>query len=957
MIRKAITLFTLLTVCLVFSSAAHARGRSEAAEVLPPQPEELSSDAEQLPLDPAVTIGKLDNGISYYLRPNDEPENRVYLRLVVNAGSVLEDDDQQGLAHFVEHAAFLGTEDFDYEDIVAYLESLGMRFGPDVNAYTSFDETVYMLQIPADDPAKIERGVHILQQWAHAVRFDPERVATERDVILEEWRVGLGANQRFRDQQFPILFRDSRYAERLPIGIPEVFSQAGPEDLRAFYDRWYRPELMSVIAVGEFDPADMEDLITQYFAGIQPRTPPGEEPPRPLYAVPQHEQTLFAPFSDPEAGHTTVSIYNKQAPQPLRSKQDYRTRLQHRLFATALNNRFTEINRRPDAPFLAAGAGHGRLVRTVDAAFLQVVTEEDGILAGLEALLIEALRVQRHGFSEAEIERARRQLLRFMQSAYNERENTDSQIFTTEYTRHFLNDEAFPGIEHEWRLIQQLLPGISTEDVNRLSDQYLADSNRVITVSAAETDRTDLPDEQQLQSLLADVQQRTIEPRPQDAELAEQLMMDFPEPGGIITESYDQETATTEWVLSNGVTVVLRPTDFRSDQIRLHTFSMGGQSLYEDELLINAAFAPALAELSGIAHLDRTDLERQLSGQDVQLSPFIDSYTQGFSGSSSVDDFETMLQLLHLYTTSPRHTEDAQTFLLRQLRATLERRQDQPDAVFSDRLQELLADGDSRRRPIRSQDLEDLDFETARNIYLERFTNMAEAEIILVGSFDPDEIRPLVELYLATLPAGSQAAERIPHPVEYPRGKIQEKISIGQDNSSRVAIVYSGSFTADQNSLYHLSALADAMRMQLREAIREDEGGTYGVSVATSSQRYPTGSYRLTIGFNTDPERVEQLTSRVDSEIDQLRREGPSQSIVQRVAETHRRDYERNLRSNGFWINQLSAARYHNQPLQQFLDQPELIDQLSAEVIQQAAERFLSQEDIIQLTLYPAEEE
>ncbi|MFW6364022.1 MAG: M16 family metallopeptidase, partial [Spirochaeta sp.] len=464
MIRnKCIPLCTVFLCSLLLTGTLFARGGQEEAPA-PPETDAATiqteapspaQDAELLPMDPAVSSGRLANGLSFYLRQNSEPENRVFLRLVVNAGSILETEEELGIAHFVEHAAFLGTEAYDQDQIVRYLESIGMRFGPNVNAYTSFDETVYMLQIPADDPEKLERGIHILQQWASAVSFEPQRIETERGVIQEEWRVGLGASQRFLDKQFPILFKDSRYADRLPIGNPEVFMNATHEDLRDFYERWYRPDLMSVIAVGDFEPSEMEALITEYFGRIPAEKNPTE---RPLYPVAEHEETLFAPFSDPEAGNTWISIYNKQPPQPLRTKSEYRKQLEHRVFADIMNTRFEELSRRPDAPFMAAGAAHGSLVRTSYAAIMQAVTEENRIHDGFEALLTEAIRARTHGFSEAEVERGRRRLHRQMQSAYNERNNTPSSAYTTEYTRHFLEGEAIPGIEYEWELTRELLP-------------------------------------------------------------------------------------------------------------------------------------------------------------------------------------------------------------------------------------------------------------------------------------------------------------------------------------------------------------------------------------------------------------------------------------------------------------------------------------------------------------------
>ncbi|AFG38617.1 M16 family metallopeptidase [Spirochaeta africana] len=948
--RPILTLLLTLAVLTLIPAGAAARGRQEQpAEPTEVFPTETESRGETLPTDPQLTIGRLDNGLTYYIRRNPEPENRVFLRLVVNAGSILETESELGLAHFVEHAAFLGTKDFTHDQIVAYLESLGMRFGPDVNAYTGFDETVYMLQIPADDPEKIERGVHILQQWAHAVSFDPQRVETERGVILEEWRVGRGAEQRLRDLQFPILFRDSRYAERLPIGEPEVFMQASPEDLRAFYERWYRPDLMSVIAVGDFDPARMEELLQSYFADIPPHEEPQE---RPLYPISQHDETLFAPFSDPEAGHSRVTVYTKHPPRQLQTENDYLETLRHRLFAVIMNERFADISRSADAPFLAAGAAQGNLVRTASGTMLQAVTEEDRIAEGFEAILVEAVRARSHGFSESELERARQRLLRSMQTAYNERNTTPSGQYAAEYTRHFLENEAVPGIAYEWELTRRLLPAITVEEINTVADSYLSPENRVVTVSAAETENLQMPDESLLSAILGDVLDRDIPPL-ESAEYLDQLISDLPTPGTIRSQEHHQDVEVTEWTLDNGVTVLLRPTDFRSDEVRLHAFQRGGLSLAEDQDYHAALLAAPLAEQSGVAHLNRTQLDQLLSGQRVSLSPFIHDYSHGFTGSSSSADIETLLQLVHAYAVSPRFDRDSYNFLMRQLRASLDRRRDQPDAVFADRLQELTAAGDIRRLPLQTDDLVKADYDSAVSQYLKRFSDLSGLTVILVGNLDLEELEPLITQYLATLPVGGELQEAVPRSGSLPRGRIQDQLRFGQEDSSRAALVFTGEFSAAPEIDYARAALADALRIHLREVIREGEGGTYGVQVSSGSEKFPFGRYRYTIGFNTDPQRVEHLTQRVHDEIQLIREDGPATDIVQRVQETHRRDHESNLRSNGWWLSRLGSARFHNEPLRSILERPDYIESLSAETIQQAARQLLATDEYIQLIMYP----
>ncbi|HEX9006472.1 MAG TPA: pitrilysin family protein, partial [Bacteroidota bacterium] len=452
-----------------------------------------------LPLDSSITAGRLANGLSYFIRVNHKPEKRAELRLVVNAGSVLEDDDQQGLAHLVEHMAFDGTRHFAKQELVNYLESVGVRFGPDLNAYTGFDETVYILQVPTDTPSIVNKGFDILEDWAHLITFDDGQIDREKNVVIEEWRLRRGADARIRDKQFPVIFRGSRYADRLPIGKVEVLRSFKHDALKRFYRDWYRPDLMAVVAVGDFDRNEIEGLIRKHFSGIPAR---GQERPRTLAPVPGNDSTLFTIATDPEETRTTVSVHYKMPVEPDSLAGDYRREVVEGLFSDMLNDRLSELARKPDPPFLYAYGSHGRFVRTKDVFTLSASVKDGGVQRGLETVVTEAARVRKFGFTATELERAKKDALRGMEEAYLERQKTESAGLTDELVRHFLEGEPAPGIAFEYGLYQRFLPGITLEEVNRIASGWITRDNRVVAVSGPQASARSLPGEAELAHII-----------------------------------------------------------------------------------------------------------------------------------------------------------------------------------------------------------------------------------------------------------------------------------------------------------------------------------------------------------------------------------------------------------------------------------------------------------------------
>ena len=611
-----------------------------------------------LPVDSNVKIGKLKNGLTYYIRKNSKPEKRVEMRLVVNAGSVLEDDDQQGLAHFVEHMCFNGTKNFEKNELIKYLESLGVQFGPEINAYTSFDETVYMLTLPSDSDLIVNTGFQVMEDWAHNVTFDSTEIDKERGVIMEEWRLGQGASQRMLDKNLPVILKDSKYAKRLPIGKKEIIENAPYSAIRRFYHDWYRPNLMAFIVVGDIDVKEMETKITEHFSRL---INPKDMRERVNYKIPAQQQTFVTVATDKETPLTTVSIYNKTDAPVFRTYGDYRKDIEFKLFTGMLNVRLGELKELPNPPFINAACYYGSfLARDKDAYVSGALVSETGIETGLKTLLEENQRVKQHGFTDTELERYKKILLNNYEKAFKERDKTESSKYASEYTRNFLQKEPIPGIEFEFEFVKNQLPVIQLKDMNDLANKLISDKDRVIVVNAPEKSDVIIPPADSLLELANQTSHINMEPYV-DKMAGNDLMAVKPEKGRILFTKKLNDFGAVELKLSNGAKVVLKPTDFKNDEILMRAISPGGQSLVSENDIMSAKNASSIINESGIADYSKTDLQKFMAGKSVSVSSSINLYTEGLSGSAAPKDIETMFQLMYLYFTNPRKDSTAFT--------------------------------------------------------------------------------------------------------------------------------------------------------------------------------------------------------------------------------------------------------------------------------------------------------
>ena len=935
----------LLPILAVTSVAGFAVAQQPAATIdLKNAPLGLT-----IPVDPLITVGTLPNGLRYYVRENRLPQARAELRLVVKAGSVLEDEDQRGLAHFVEHMAFNGTRNFPKQEIVSVMQALGMRFGAHVNAHTSFDETVYEMQIPTDNPAVIDRSLTILEDFAHNVSFDPVEIDKERGVILEEWRLGLGAGERIRDAQMPVLLKGSRYAERSPIGTPDIIRNANYDRLKQFYADWYRPDLMAVIAVGDFDKATVEAQIRSRFAAIPAAASPK---PRPAYAVPGQTGTVYSIVTDPEVTQTTIGIFTKMPARDQSTVGAYRQMMAERLFSGMLSARLDEIAEQPNAPFLAAQTSRGIFVRTAEVTSLNALVAQGGVERALTALFTEIDRVARFGFTATELDRQGRSVQRFLENAAIEKNKSPSGPLADEFIRNFLQGEPIPGIVYEYALNQRFLPEITLAEINALAREWAPDRNRVVAIIAPEKDKATLPDAAKMTAAIAAASGRPLTAYV-DAVSTQPLLERLPTPGRIEAASTNEPLGLTEWRLSNGVRVVLKPTTFKEDEIVFRAVSPGGTSLAPDRDFIPAETADEVIAQGGLGTLRSLDLNKVLAGRTVSVRADIGETEEALAGGSSRKDLETMFQLIYLTFTAPRPDPVAFGVFKEQLKVALANQDALPDTAFEDAVTAALTQNHLRARPIKAANVDEMNLDRSLAFYKERFADASDFTFVFVGSFDLPMMKPLVERYLASLPALRRNESAKDVGIRPPAGIVERQVRKGIEPKSQVSIVFTGRFQNDETHRLTLRAMAEMLSGKLHRTLREELGGTYGVSVEPRFTNGPTETYRIAISFACDPARSEDLTRTAFQLIEEFRKEGPTDAQVADARAALTRDFETNSQRNGYLLSRLVYKYQYGENVEEVFDIRPSVERLSASLIHEAAQTYLDTRRYVEVTLLP----
>ncbi len=894
-----------------------------------------------LPVDGKVKIGKLDNGLTYYIRQNKKPEQKVELRLVLNAGAINEDDDQQGLAHMAEHMAFNGTTHFKKNDIVSFLQDIGVGFGNDLNAYTSFDETVYILPIPTDKPGNLEKGFQVLEDWAHNVTYLDDDIINEKPIILEESRMGKGANDRMFKKIYPKLFEGSKYAKRLPIGQDSIIRNFKPDVIRRFYKDWYRPDLMAVIVVGDITPAKAEEMIRKHFAGLTNPTAPRK---REYADVPAYASSDAMVITDKEATSYTVSInYPAFKEAPSSTLGSYRDRLVKQIFVSLTNQRLQELTQKENPPFLFGSVSFGSYARGYDAFGGFAAAGTGDVNKALNALVEEIERVKRFGFTAAELERAKKTMQANYERAWNNRDKTESDNYVDEYVNHFLQQEPIPGIDKEYEYVKTLVPGITLEEVNAVSKKFKDDKNRFVYVTGPEPKEGDkLPEGKDLLAAIDAKEKADIKPYEEKA-VATNLLNAAPKAGKVVTKTKNTVLGTTELKLSNGVTVTLKSTDFKNDQIIMGASRAGGKNNYGLPDKYNAEYAVQLVSTMGVGEFSPTDLRKALAGKTVNVNPNFTAISEGVRGSSSVKDLESMFQLTYLYFTAPR--KDTALF-----RSFVQRNKSQyanisanPQAVFIDTMYKTMFNNNPLA-PItvpNSKYFDEINLDRSLAIYKERFGDANGMNFVFVGSFKEEEIIPYIEKYVASLPATSKKFSFVDNKVRPVSGKQQLTVNKGKEEKSLILAFYSGDMPYSEEMDLKAQALSEVLNIRIIEELREKVQGIYGGGTFAGVEKYPYTNYSFVLQLPCGPEKVDTLLKAVRKEFADIAAKGPDTSYLNKVKTQWIEQNKVKKKENGTWLEALLDIKFKGDNPDRFINAEKYIKSLTVKDIQQVAKLIL----------------
>ena len=902
-----------------------------------------------LPLDPAVRTGKLANGFTYYIRHNEEPKNRVLMYLVNNVGSVLEDEDQRGLAHFMEHMNFNGTKHFPHNELVDYLQKAGVRFGADINAYTSFDETVYQLPIPSNNPEILKGGMEIMRDWADEALLDPTEIDKERGVVLEEKRLGKGAGERMRRVYWPVLLENSRYAVRVPIGLDTVLDNFKRPTIARFYHDWYRPDLQALIIVGDVNADSLVKVVKATFGDLKN---PAHERPRTKYTVPLTGKNQFIAVTDREMTSTAAEVIIKHPLPPLRTAADYRNAIVQGLFNQMLGERYAELSRQADPPFINGSAGISGFMGGLDSYDASVVAKPGELEKGFKAVWRETERVKRFGFTATELERAKTAYLNNVEESLKEKNKTNSQSFVQEYQEYFLNDIAAPGISAEYDLTKNDLSGITLSEVNDLAAAYIKPVNRDILIQAPEKDKNSLPDEATVNSWLKAVEGENMQPY-QDEVSKKPLLSVQPVAGKIVGAQQDKALNITTLTLSNGIKVLLKPTDFKNDEIRFSAFAQGGTSLSSDADFQSASYAAGIIAACGLGNYNSTELDKYLEGKEVNVRPYIAERFEGINGVATPKDLETAMQMIYAYFTEPR--EDTAIFkgIMARSMAGMANRASDPNSVFSDTVSAVMGNYNIRRTGPTLQKLNQIDLDKAYHIYKERFADAGNFTFTFVGSIDTNTIKPLLEKYLGSLPAANQHEQAKDLNIHPPSGKVEKTVYKGSEPKATVYLVYTGQYDYSPENNTKMDAMKEVLEIRLLQRLREDESGVYSPGVEENTTKLPHQRYSFIVHFGCAPQNVEKLIASALDEINKLRTDGPLQENIDKWRAEDKTSFEPQLKTNGFWLGYLNGQLQNDEDLNELNKYNLLLDEVKPGDVKTMAGKYLSGDNYIRLVLMP----
>lgn len=905
-----------------------------------------------LPKDPNTVVGQLPNGITYYLRHNQEPKDRASFYIIRNAGALLENDEQNGLAHFLEHMAFNGTKNFPGKGIISTLEKYGVAFGRNINAYTSHNETVYNISaVPTTDEKLLDTCLLILHDWSYYLTLDEKEIDEERGVISEEWRTRRNSAFRLRAQTTPVLLKDSKYAVRDVIGNLDVIKNFKPETIREFYRHWYRTDLEAIAIVGDFDVAKMEQKIKEIFSTIPAVENPQE---RPFYAIPEHDEMYFAVATDKEAQRSMVSI-TTILPEKNAAEKNTHAYLKEALIQSFYNSmiasRISELMQKGDPPFINAGIGFGGLVRGYNSYGITAIAKPNQEDVALEAVLTENEKIKRFGFTESELERVKTNMLVGLESAYKEKDKTNNESYIREMQSNFLENEPIVDFEYYYEFAKQVIPTITVAEVSAKAREWNTPKNRVMIISGPSEDAKHLTQEEAV-AILEKVEKADLKAYEDHVRDASLISEDLPGSKIVKTKKLPQFDAE-EWTLANGAKVVFRKADFDKDDVTLTSYSKGGTSLYDIDLLPSASNVGSLVGAYGLGDFDAVTLRKMLTGKMASVSVSVGSLSESVGGKSTPKDFETMLQLLYLRFEKPRFDAEAHEAIMNRNRAAIANQQKNPQKIMQDSLSLIMSDYNPRTLLFNEEYLNKISLEKIEQVYRDRIKDASDFTFFIVGNISADTVKPLIEKYIGSLTSVNRKENWRDNRVRGPKGRTEKVIEIPLETPKATVVT---KFSKDMKyNVYHNlcnNILEGVLKLRYTENIREKEGGTYGVSVNAGAVREPYQNYSMTMVFDCDPDRAAQLKSLVYEETEKMMQEGPTAEELHKVVSNIKKNREQSKQHNRYWLNNI----YSEYVIGIKFD-PEgyekMLDKISPKDIQKFAQSLFKGADVVDVVFQP----
>jgi zinc protease len=905
-----------------------------------------------LPFDTTVTTGTLSNGLKYYIKPNPKPEKKVELRLAINAGSILENNDQQGLAHFMEHMNFNGTEHYPKNELVDFLQSIGVQFGADLNAYTSFDETVYILPIPTDKPDNLSNGFEVLSDWAHNALITDKDVNEERKVVLEESRGGKGAQDRMMKVYLPKLMAGSHYAERLPIGKDEILKNCDPEAIRSFYRDWYRPDLMAVAVVGDVSVAQAKALIEKYFA---PLTNPDTERTRVTFDVPAYKAKEAMVLTDIEETNQSFSLnYSSKKSKSNATLQEYRSSIVKSCFEQILNTRLQDLTQTANPPYLYSYAGIGGWSRGYESFSLTTVASND-MKTAINASIGEIVKVQKFGFTQAELDVVKKSMLSYMERSYNERNTTESGRYVDELVRNFLTQESVPGTASEYEYYKIFLPGITVDEVNVVAQNWLGDNKTYFAMcQGPENSAVKNLTSKKLLKWVNEAFKQNVEAHVERA-LATSLLAEEPVAGKILSVENDTLLGVNTYTLSNGIKVTVKSTNFKSDQILMMGEKKGGSGQYGVADKLNTMFMNEMISTMGYGQFSPIDLSKFLAGKNARIATNFSGNSNGVFGNSTVKDLETMMQLNYLKLTSPRKDMDLFQGSISNSIAGLKDAKSSPETAFIDSMVKVFYKGQPFA-PINiptEAELKSTNLDRIIEIYKTEFGNADGFHFFFVGNVDEKILLPLVEKYMASLPTKGTIPMSKDNGLRPIYGRNEFVFHKGKEPKSLVLAQFYGELPFSHDAALKADLLGEILNIKIIEELREKIGGIYSGGIYSDVSDEPYDNYSFVLYLPCGPESVDTLIKASMAEIDRIKREGPSIKDLEKVKLAKVEAYRESIKTNGYWGSYLGKIKCNGYDARRFLEYESVVNAVTAEQIRETANLMLSGENTFKAILYP----